>query len=217
MTERMAIPVFLTSGNLIADRRYTFARDFIERGDLPAAADLLSQAVEIAPRFASAWFALGEVREKLADGAGAAHAFHEALAADPEDKQGAMVRLARLGAGPGTMPRGYIRALFDQYAPAFDRALTEGLNYRGPQVLHDVVAETCARSGRPMNFARALDIGCGTGLGAAAFRSHVGWIAGIDLSERMIAQARAKKIYDVLHAGEMLALWKARLAKGATT
>jgi predicted TPR repeat methyltransferase len=198
-------PLFLTSGDLIADRRYAFACDLIARGDLAAAADLLAQAVEIAPRFASAWFALGETRERLDDKSGAAHAFHEALAADPEDKHGATVRLARLGAVPGAMPRGYVRALFDQYAPAFDRALIEGLAYRGPQVLHDAVAKACARAGREMNFGRALDLGCGTGLGGAIFRPHAGFLTGTDLSERMIAQARAKNIYDVLHAGEMLA------------
>jgi predicted TPR repeat methyltransferase len=201
----MTEPLFLTSGDLIADRRYAFACDLIARGDLTAAADLLAQAVEIAPRFASAWFTLGETRERLDDKSGAAHAFHEALAADPEDKHGATVRLARLGAVSGTMPRGYVRALFDQYAPAFDRALIEGLAYRGPQVLHDAVAQVCARTKREMSFARALDLGCGTGLGGAVFRPHANFLAGIDLSERMIAQAQRKNIYDALHAGEMLA------------
>lgn len=198
-------PLFQSSGDLIADRRFGFARELTERGDLDAAADLLAQAVELAPRFASAWFSLGDVRERLGDASGAAHAFHEALSADPEDKHGATVRLARLGAVAGTMPRGYVRALFDQYAPAFDRALTEGLNYRAPAVLHDAVRAACGKRGRTMYFARALDLGCGTGLGGAAFRSDVAWMAGVDLSERMIAQAKAKGIYDALYAGDMLA------------
>jgi len=198
-------PLFLSSGDLIADRRFTFAQDLIARGDLAAAADLLAQALEAAPRFASAWFTLGEVRERAGDRSGAAQAFHEALAADPEDKHGATVRLARLGAVEGAMPRGYVRALFDQYAPAFDRALTQGLKYRGPEILFEAVRAACAKQGRPMSFTRALDLGCGTGLAGAAFRPHVEWLAGIDLSERMIAQAKAKNIYDALQAGEMLA------------
>src|SRR5581483_1284916 len=73
-------PLFLSSGDLIADRRFTFAQDLIARGDLAAAADLLAQALEAAPRFASAWFTLGEVRERAGDRSGAAQAFHEALA-----------------------------------------------------------------------------------------------------------------------------------------
>lgn len=56
---------FLSSGDLIADRRFEFARDLQLKGDLGAAADLLEQAIEIAPNFATAWFTLGEIREKL--------------------------------------------------------------------------------------------------------------------------------------------------------
>ena len=61
----MPARLFLTSGDLIADRRYEFARDLQLRGDLPAAADLLEQAIELAPGFVSAWFTLGEIRQQL--------------------------------------------------------------------------------------------------------------------------------------------------------
>ena len=62
-------PDFLSSGDLIADRRFEFAEDLEKRGDLTGAADLYAQAVEVAPGFASAWFALGEVRARLGDNA----------------------------------------------------------------------------------------------------------------------------------------------------
>src|SRR5438876_52374 len=58
----MPARLFLSSGDLVADRRYDFARDLQLRGDLPAAADLLRQAIELAPKFASAWFTLGKNR-----------------------------------------------------------------------------------------------------------------------------------------------------------
>ena len=67
----MQRPIFISSGDLIADRRYGFASDLEKRGDLAGAADLYAQAVEIAPGFASAWFALGELRARLGDVAGA--------------------------------------------------------------------------------------------------------------------------------------------------
>src|SRR3979411_1280311 len=57
----MPARLFLSSGDLVADRRFDFARDLQLRGDLPAAADLLQQAIELAPGFASAWFPLGEI------------------------------------------------------------------------------------------------------------------------------------------------------------
>ena len=50
----MPARLFLSSGDLMADRRFEFARDLHMKGDLPAAADLLMQAIELAPNFTSA-------------------------------------------------------------------------------------------------------------------------------------------------------------------
>jgi predicted TPR repeat methyltransferase len=198
-------PLFLTSGNLLADRRYDFARDLELRGDLVAAADLMEQSIEIAPDFASAWFALGELREKLNQHGDAITAYRRAVVADPEDRHGAGVRLMRLGAEPLTaMPPAYVRSLFDQYAPDFERALLNDLDYRGPSILLRAVAEVCRERKRPMRFARALDLGCGTGLVAKAFGSSVEEWSGIDLSGGMIAKARETGLYAQLDVDDMI-------------
>src|SRR5438105_3845411 len=163
-------PLFITSGDLIADRRYDAARHYWLRGDLAAAVEVMEQAVEAAPRFASAWFALGEIRDELGNREGAIAAFREAYAADADDRHGASLHLMRLGVLPlDQMPPAYVRTLFDQYAPEFDRALLETLNYRGPRVLRDAVVKALHGSGRVAGFRRAIDLGCGTGLGARAF------------------------------------------------
>ena len=62
---------------MIADRRFDFARDLQLKGDLAAAADLLLQATELAPGFASAWFTLGEIREQLGEREAAIAAFRK--------------------------------------------------------------------------------------------------------------------------------------------
>src|SRR4051794_7815433 len=136
----VTVPLFVSSGDLIADRRYDLARGYAADGDLAAAADLYAQAVELSPRFASAWFALGEARKALGDRAGARAAFVQAQACDPEDRHGAVLHLARLGAAnPASLAlHGYVRMLFDQYAPRFDRAL-EDLKYSAPALLRDAV------------------------------------------------------------------------------
>lgn len=203
--------MFLSSGDLIADRRYQHAQDFLTRGDLGAAADLFAQAAERAPRFASAWFALGDVRERLGDQAGAIEAFERARAADPEDRSGAGLRLARLDAGDAgsAMTPGYVRAVFDQYAPGFDRALVEGLAYRGPQLLFDAVMAACASQNRPPHFDRALDLGCGTGLVGEIFSPHIHSLVGVDLSPQMIEVARRKGCYDHFHVADLLAFLRA--------
>jgi predicted TPR repeat methyltransferase len=189
-------PLFVSSGDLIADRRYAMALEFEARGDLADSADLLAQTVALAPRFAAAWCALGAVRERLGDRPGAIAAFTEAREADPDDYHGARLQLARLGApGPAaSMSEAYVRRLFDQYAGRYDRALTERLDYRGPALLRAAV-EAVAGERR---FGTMLDLGCGTGLAGAAFRPLAGKLVGVDLSPAMTAKAEARGLYDRL-------------------
>lgn len=198
----MVSPVFLSSGDLIADHRFEWARDREAKGDLAGAAELLIQALELTPSYASAWFVLGGLREKLGDRVGAIAAFEHARAADPSDHHGATVRLMRLGArATAPMPEGYVRALFDGYAPGFDKALTEGLGYRAPDLLFNAVQ--AAHAGARMKFGSVLDLGCGTGLAALPFRPHSDWMVGVDLSAAMLAQARQKGLYDRLIEAEV--------------
>jgi predicted TPR repeat methyltransferase len=197
--------LFLSSGDLIADRRFAWAQDCEAKGDLQAAADLLLQALELTPGYASAWFALGEIREKLGDRAGAIAAFGKAREADADDRHGAVLNLIRLGEGAlADMPPAYVRTLFDHYAPTFDKALTEGLEYRAPALLLSAVETACGEAGAPAHFGAMLDLGCGTGLAGAVFRPRVERLVGVDLSPRMIDQARGKNLYDRLDVGDVV-------------
>jgi predicted TPR repeat methyltransferase len=201
----MPARLFLSSGDLIADRRFDFARDLQLKGELAAAADLLLQATELAPGFASAWFTLGEIRLTLGEREAAIAAFGKACAADPDDRHGASLRLMRLDAEkPAGMPPAYVRALFDQYAPKFESSLVGNLGYRGPALLFKAVLATRAAAQRPAFFRRALDLGCGTGLAARAFAAQVDEFTGVDLSPRMIEQARATGLYAQLELAEMV-------------
>jgi predicted TPR repeat methyltransferase len=201
----MPARLFMSSGDMNADRRFDYARDLQVQGDLVAAADLFEQATDLAPGFATAWFVLGEVREQLGDTAAAIAAFRRAQASDPDDRNGAALRLMRLGADDlSAMPATYVTALFDQYAPKFDAALVDTLGYRGPAVLLGAVRAVCAATDRAMLFPRAIDLGCGTGLAAAAFAACTGAIIGIDLSPRMIERAYATGLYAELEVAEIV-------------
>jgi predicted TPR repeat methyltransferase len=201
----MPVRLFLSSGDLMADRRFDFARDLQLKGDLVAAADLLLQATELAPGFASAWFTLGEIRERLGEREAAITAFRRAQMSDAEDRHGAGLRLMLLGAEPlSDMPPAYVRALFDQYAPRFEIALVVDLGYRGPALLFKAVLAARAAIRKPAFFKRAIDLGCGTGLAAAAFAREVDHFTGIDLSPRMIEKARSTGLYAELEVADML-------------
>jgi predicted TPR repeat methyltransferase len=102
------------------------------------------------------------------------------------------------------MPRGYVQTLFDQYAPRFEAALLGDLDYRAPQLLLKAVLAMRAAAKKPAFFKRAIDLGCGTGLGAAAFARNVDHFIGIDLSPGMIEQARATGLYEELDVADMV-------------
>lgn len=202
----MPARLFLSSGDLVADRRFEFARDLQLKGDLVAAADLLEQAVELAPNFPSAWFTLGKIRHQLGQRDRAIAAFRQAVGTDAQDRHGAGLHLMRLGAEPlGAMPQAYVQVLFDQYAPRFEAALVDDLGYRGPVLLFRAVLSVRAAARKPAFFKCAIDLGCGTGLAAAAFAREVDRFVGIDLSPRMIERARATGLYAELEVAEMAA------------
>ena len=201
----MPARLFLSSGDLVADRRFEFARDLQLKGDLSAAADLLLQAIELAPGFASAWFTLGQIRKQLGEREAAIAAFRTALDADPDDRHGASLHLMVLGAESlAAMPQAYVRALFDQYAPKFETALVDDLDYRGPALLFKAVLAARHAVRKPAFFTRAIDLGCGTGLAATAFAREVDHFTGIDLSPRMIEKARSTGLYAELEVADML-------------
>ncbi len=210
-------PLFVSSGDAIADRRYKWALDHAARGDFVGAADILLQTLELAPSFATAWFALGAVRDRLGDRDAAIAAFEKVRDADPDDYHGAQLQLARLGAGDAApaMTQAYVQRLFDQYAERYDAALTEHLFYRAPALLCEAVETVMRATGRARRFGSVLDLGCGTGLAGAVFRPHADWLVGVDLSPAMIARAAAKEIYDRLATSDIGHMLTAEAIDGA--
>lgn len=197
----MSLPRFRSSGDLTADRRYDYALALLKEGDALAAADLIEQALELAPSWVVGWFTLGTARAEAGNTEGAIAALSKALALDPTDSLGSHLHLARLGAAepPRETAIAYVRDLFDDYAGRFDTALVDGLQYRAPQL---IAAEMRTIVGN-RSFVRCLDLGCGTGLMAAEL-AGVGAIEGVDLSAGMIAEARAKALYADLEVGEVV-------------
>jgi predicted TPR repeat methyltransferase len=190
-----------SSGDLIADRRLGYAAAYTAQGDHAAARDLLAQTVERAPAWAPAWVALGDAEASLGHIAAACGAYRRALAVAPDDCLGASLKLAKFGRPPpDSAPEAYVRQLFDDYAAHFEAHLVGRLAYRGPQLLADAI-DGLGRT----QFSRAIDLGCGTGLCGVALRARAQQLIGVDLSAAMIAEARAKQIYDRLVVQEITA------------
>lgn len=198
-----------TSGDLLADRRYAYAEACLAEGDAHGACEMAEQALERAPRFSPAWFLLGRAREAQHRAGGGEATFHAALRAyanaldiDPEDRIGARLRLVGMGEGEvlEAITPAYIRALFDGYAPRFERHLVGQLQYRGPAMLMDALDRVAGPASR---FEAVVDLGCGTGLVGEALAGRARHLTGIDLSPAMLAEAGRGGRYQRLVADDL--------------
>ncbi len=161
-------------------------RDFIqaERLDEQARADGVADATTFALK-GHALSSLGRPEE-------AALAYNDAVKLAPNDRH---IRhlAATVGATP-LAPHDYVRSLFDDEADRFESHIIE-LGYRIPGLIRRHVAYFAAES----DIGPVLDLGCGTGLVALALSDlALGPFTGIDLSPRMLEQARAKGLYATL-------------------
>ncbi len=196
-------PVPTSSGDLIADRRFNLAAALAADGDHAAACEVLEQALERVPRWAEGWLTLGDWRQRSGDHASALAAYESAARLDTSGRLGAELRLAALGDTPvpDAMPAGYVRSLFDDYAPRFDRELVGRLGYDAPERLVSALDVFGDR-----RFANGLDLGCGTGLMGVAIRGRVDRLTGFDLSPGMVKISTSRGIYDRLTVGDAIGL-----------
>ncbi len=192
-------PSQLSSGDVIADRRADYARMLAEGGDAEAAAELMEQALDLAPGWAAGWYRLATYQEKVGKADAAVQAYRRTLDLDPEDIFGAGLKLALLGDAqtPARPSSRYVERLFDDYADRFETSLVEKLDYSVPEKLAALVAST----GR--HYRRAVDLGCGTGLLGPEIRSRVAQLEGFDLSQNMLAKAAEKHVYDHLAQADL--------------
>jgi predicted TPR repeat methyltransferase len=191
-----------SSGDLAVDRRAAFAEAMAVEKDFAAAAEVMAEAVAVAPHWAAGWLLLGDYRTEAGDVAGAMAAYRRVEALDVDGVFGAASKLAAHagGAVPTGTDRPYVEALFDEYAPRFDAELVGALGYSVPEALGQMIEGALAGQ----RIARAVDLGCGTGLMGAELRALCDRLEGVDLSARMLAEARRKGLYDALVQAELL-------------
>ncbi len=162
-------------------------RDFIQAGHLAEQARIAGAAD------ASTFGMKGHALSSLGRHNEAAIAYGEALKLAPGD---AYVRhlAATSHRIAARAPDDYVRTLFDGYADRFESHLIE-LGYRIPGLIRRHVIDFATVA----NIGPVLDLGCGTGLVALALSDlELGPFTGIDLSPRMLDQARGKALYATL-------------------
>jgi predicted TPR repeat methyltransferase len=166
------------------------------------AAQCFSKVITLRPKdpearrlLALAHCTLGEVDE-------AVRIFEEWLEDDPDDPIARHMLAACSGRDvPARASDAFVEKSFDSFAASFDSKLAK-LSYRAPEL----VAELLARSGAaPSRSLDILDVGCGTGLCGALLAPYARRLVGVDLSDRMLDQARERNVYDALVKRELTA------------
>lgn len=146
-------------------------------------------------QLALAHCALGEVDK-------AVRIFEEWL----EEEPGNPIALHMMAAcsGRDVPPRAsnaYIEQTFDGFAGSFDAKLAK-LSYRAPQLVAAMLGDPDADASKKFD---VLDAGCGTGLCGPLVTPHARRLVGVDLSARMLDQARTRNVYDELIQCELTA------------
>ena len=95
----------------------------------------------------------------------------------------------------------FVEMTFDSFAATFDSKLAR-LSYRAPALVAAMLAEPDAEASKSLD---VLDAGCGTGLCGPLLAPYARRLVGVDLSARMLDQARARNIYDELVKRELTA------------
>lgn len=189
-----------SSGDLVADRRAGYAEVLASEREYAEAAEVMAQALGLAPGWAAGWNNLGRYLEEAGRLDAARTAWQRSAELDPDGCYGAALKLAAYGEVMPGSSAAYVETLFDDYASRFETSLVDRLAYRVPSELAGMLSRFV-----PGRVRVALDLGCGTGLMGVQLRSMADRLEGIDLSEAMLAEARWKQVYDVLHKAELAA------------
>jgi len=154
------------------------------------------RALELAPDQALPYANLANVLDQQFRTADALAVYDLALSRGVEPELIGQYRAAILGTAAGRAPDAWVTSTFDSFAPTFDEHL-RNLNYVVPGAIADLL------SGRTQPGQRLLDLGCGTGWVGSALAGRDLHMTGVDLSERMLAQARERGAYQDLQVGEI--------------
>ncbi|MGL5008386.1 MAG: methyltransferase domain-containing protein [Paracoccaceae bacterium] len=211
-----------------AGRKINLGRLMAVLGRTEQAAGLLADALREAPVHLAGVMALTSLRLAAKDAAGAVALWQPMFAAEPEngklrlnlvrilaqagfrDEARHVLALAEPLCGAYRSEFDYVAAavrgtaasgqaamtleVFDGFARDYDRTL-EKLGNRGPEAIGRLLEAV----GLPRKRGLAvLDAGCGTGLCGALLRPYAKRLHGVDLSQKMLAEAKKKRAYDRL-------------------
>ena len=121
------------------------------------------------------------------------------LAFKPDDKVYQYYHQLAQGQVPAHVPVELTTRMFDEMASIYDKHMVRDLGYRLPRRVADQLVEIF-----PDRRFNLLDLGCGTGLLGAVLGPIDGYILGVDMSAKMLAEAAKRKVYYKFHQVNLL-------------
>lgn len=172
-------------------------------GRIEEAAEILKAASEAAPRNVDILAALADAESAREKPYAAELALQQILKVDPTDTAARFMIAAIHGEAVDAPPPDFAVKTFDQIAARYDHGIVPSLGYEAPTAAVALLEDTLPERS---DFGKLLDLGCGTGLMAAAVRDafRVDAATGIDVSSRMIEIATQKNLYDRLIVGDVV-------------
>jgi predicted TPR repeat methyltransferase len=187
----------LTPGNRAVES--LIARDLRLNGEHAAALQAYDALVEsdgphpahLIGRLQAA-LALGNTEAARRDGAAL-------LAQQPDNPEYRFWHDLAAGGTPPHQPVAMVQALYDGFAPLYDRHVVASLKYKLPKIVGDRIL-----AWHPDRQLNVLDLGCGTGLLGVCLGKLQGALIGVDVSQPMIDQATRHNVYDRFHRVDLL-------------
>ncbi|MCK9295403.1 MAG: tetratricopeptide repeat protein [Desulfobulbaceae bacterium] len=167
---------------------------YSKQGKNEAAIGCLKKSLALQPGDVNTLYNLAGVYNTAEKNEEAALCLRQVVELDPNHAAARHMLAACSGATTESAPPQYVEHTFDLYAASFDAHLEGKLQYTVPAALGALLQEISGGQ----RFARAIDLGCGTGLSGRPFRDLAASLIGIDLSANMLARAKEKNIYDRL-------------------
>jgi predicted TPR repeat methyltransferase len=173
--------------------------------DLPAAIAEFQRAATLNPNSEIARYALGSAWLEAGEAQRAIDILSKLCDPQSPFAERAATKIAEGEAMRGLKrsPPPYVRHLFDQFSPDYDRHMLGELSYSAHRILRGLADMVIAP--KPCTLS-VIDLGCGTGLAGECFKDVARRLDGVDLSPKMIAAARLRGIYDALSIADVEAL-----------
>ncbi len=168
-------------------------------GHLQEANDLFLRVVKLNKQHFAAFNNLAAIALKSGDKTNAVLMLQKAIEVNPKDASSQFMLNALQGNTHQIACPDYVKNLFNNYALYYEHHVQDVLKYDLPKQLLSMLYQFI-----PNQLKQSLDLGCGTGLTGLVLKNFCNHLTGVDIAEKMLAQAREKNCYDQLVHAEVV-------------